>query len=60
MMDITKIGGKKGKKPPDATSEVYIGIYPEIKIISVRFASENRNVLKYSRYHTELRIIVEF
>jgi len=64
MMDITKIGGNKRKEPPDPTAEVYIyiyiGIYPEIKTIPLRFASENRNVLKYSRYHTELRTIVDF
>lgn len=39
---------------------IYIGIYPEIKTIPLRFASENRNVLNYSRYHTELRTIVDF
>jgi hypothetical protein len=59
MMDITKIGGNK-EKNPRIPHQKYIYIYPEIKKIPLRLASENRNVLKYSRYHTELRTIVEF
>jgi hypothetical protein len=50
----------KKRTPGSHIRSIYIGIYPEIKTIPLRFASENRNVLKYSRYHTELRTIVEF
>jgi hypothetical protein len=46
MMDITKIGGKKSQKTPGSyIRPIYIGIYPEIETVPLRFASENRNVL---------------